>query len=812
MQSHARVVIIGGGAMGTGLLYHLAEEGWSDIMLIEKGELTSGSTWHAAGQCPSFVGSYNLAKMHHYSNTLYPRLEELTGQYVSWHASGGIRLAFQPEEMDWFERVAGYAPNIGFHMETISPARIRELVPYLNVDGVIGGAYTNMDGHVDPAGIAMAMAAGARKLGATVIRQNRVTDVKQLSTGEWQVITEQGNVICEHVVNAAGCYARQVAQWVGSDVPITNMLHQYFVTEPIQEFIDSDDELPVIRDPSASAYYRQEQKAGLIGIYETDPKWAEEAWAASGGTPEWESENELFDGSFDKSMHHLEQVLARMPVWADAGIKKIIHGAIPHTPDANPLLGPAAGLKNYWMCNGSAIGIAQGAGAGKYLAQWMVHGQSEINMAEFDPRRFGDWCDPEYVRMKSFEDYNRMYAFSAPGEELATGRPRRTTPLYEKLSAKGAVHTEVFGWERPKFFALDGRAETWGYRRSNAFELVADECRAVRERVGIMDLSSFAKFEVTGAGAEGFLARITANRMPKKDGGIVLTHPLNENGVFETEFTLTRLGEGHYYLLSGAASELSDLDLLRQSRHESEDVSIKNVTDDFGVLVVAGPKSRDVLASLTDTDLGNGNFRWLTAQALSMAGIEIRALRVNYVGELGWELHCPMARMADLYDAIWAAGTDHGIADFGAYAVNSMRLEKAYKGFGAELTNEITMIEADMTRFLNLDKGDFTGRGATLQRQQDGHSQQCVYLEVNPIIDADVAGGEAVFSSDGAVIGVATSGGFGHMSGKSLAFAYVETKYAKPGTEVFVEILGVNAKATVLSEPVWDPTSARLRA
>ena len=812
MQSHARVVIIGGGAMGTGLLYHLAEEGWDDILLIEKGELTSGSTWHAAGQCPSFVGSYNLAKLHHYSNTLYPKLEELTGQYVSWHGCGGIRLAFQQEEMDWFDRVAGFAPNIGFHMETISPARIKELVPHLNIDGVIAGAYTKMDGHVDPAGIAMAMAGGAKNLGATVMRHNLVTNIKQLPSGEWEVVTDQGNVICEHVVNAAGCYARQVAQWVGADVPITNMLHQYFVTEPIQEFIASDAEIPVVRDPSASAYYRQEQKSGLIGIYETDPKWAEEAWSHSGGAPEWASENELFEGSFEKSMSHLEQVLVRMPIWADAGIKKIVHGAIPHTPDANPLLGPAGGLKNYWMCNGSAIGIAQGAGAGKYLAQWMVHGQSEINMAEFDPRRFGHWCDPSYVRAKSFEDYNRMYAFSAPGEELQTARPKRTTPLYGKLNKKGAIHTQAFGWERPKVFSLDGRVETLGYRRSNMFDVVAAECRAVRERVGIIELSSFAKYEVAGPDAESFLSRVTTNRIPKRIGGIVLTHALNKNGVIETEFTLTKLGEDRFYLLSGAASEIRDWDLLKHAKDKCEDVNITNITDDYGVLVVAGPKSRDVLSQITITDLSNDNFRWLTGQIVTIAGIELRALRVNYVGELGWELHCPMGEMTNLYESVWNSGEAFGIADFGAYAVNSMRLEKAYKGFGAELTNEITMVEADMERFLNLDKGDFVGRQATLQRQQDGPIQKCVYLHVEPMSNADVAGGEAVFAKNGEVIGVTTSGGYGHMTGKSIAFAYVKTEYTKPGTEILVEILGEKSKATVLESPVWDAQNERLRA
>ena len=812
MKSKTKVVIIGGGAMGCGLAYHLVQEGWTDIMLIEKAELTSGSTWHAAGQCPSFTGSYNLAKLHQYSNTLYPKLEELTGQYVGWHECGGIRLAFTEEEVDWFKRVAGFSHNVGFDMEVISPERIKELVPHLNVEGVLAGAYTASDGHVDPAGIANAMAAGARQKGAEIVRQNLVLDVNQLPSGEWEVVTEKGSIICEHVVNAAGCYARQVAQWTSGDVPITNMLHQYFVTEPVKEFVESDTEMPVIRDPSASAYYRQEQKSALMGIYETDPRWAEEAWAPK-GQPEWASESELFEGSFDKSLPHLEKILERMPIWADSGFKRIVHGAITHTPDANPLLGPARGLKNYWMCTGSALGIAQGAGAGKYLAQWMIHGEAEINMAEFDPRRFGTWCNEDYVRAMSFEDYNRMYAFSAPGEELDTGRKLRTSPLYEILKAKNCIHTKAFGWERPKWFATDGVEETFGYKRSNSFNSVANECKAVRERVGVMDLSSFAKFEISGTDAGQFINGITANKLPKLNG-IALSHALNENGVFETEFTITRLADDKYYLLSGATCESRDWDLLNQRKVEADvalsNVTIKNVSDDYGILVLAGPKARDVLAQLTDDDISNAAFRWLTGKTITVAGIAMTALRINYVGELGWELHCPMAKMADLYHAVFSAGTSFGIADFGMYAVNSMRMEKSYKGFGTELTNEITMVEADLPRFCKFDQGDFIGKNALLNRLEQGAKTKCVYLQIDAI-DADVYGGEAIFSVDKQLIGVATSGAYGHTVKQSLAFAYVDAAFSGADTILQVEILGGMCKAIVLAGPIWDPASERSR-
>jgi dimethylglycine dehydrogenase len=808
MQTHARCVVIGGGMMGAGLLYHLAEEGWTDSLLIEKHELTSGSTWHAAGLCPSFIADFNMAKIHDYGIKLYPKLEEITGQYVSWHGCGAIRFATQPAEVEWFQHVAGVAKLIGFRMELIDPEKIKQINPFVTTDGVLAGAWTLDDGHVDPAGCCNALAKGARDMGAEIVRGTRVLDVKQRASGEWEVFTEQGNVICEHVVNAAGCYARQISQMAGTDVPITNMEHSYLVTEPIREFIERDGEIPVMRDPYASSYFRQEQKAGLIGVYETEN--SQECWTHRGGWPEWESENELFSGDLDRIGPYVERVLERMPIWADAGIKRLVSGAIPHTPDNNPLLGPAAGLRNFWQCCGSAIGIAQGAGCGKYLSQWMVHGDSEINMAGLDPRRFGSHAPGDYTRAKAFEDYEHMYALHLPGEERPAARKTRATPLYDKLTDQGAVHTEANGWERPKWFSLDGRQEDLGFRHNNVFEVVAEECRAVRERVGVLDLSSFAKYDVSGADAEAYLNRICANRMPRREGGIALAHFLSEDGRIAGEATITRLGEGRYYVLSGAAAEHCDLDHLSLGIGAGERVSVANVTDDWGVLVLAGPRARDLLATLTETDLSNESFRWLTGKEIEVAGVGLRALRVNYVGELGWELHCPMARLAELYDAIWAAGQDHGIANFGVYAVNSLRMEKAYKGWGAELTNEITMVEADMERFVGYDKEDFLGKAATLKVKQAGVATQLVYIEVAPG-DSDIHGGEPVIAG-GRVVGITTSGGFGHATGKSLGFAYVEPGLAVPGSEFEVDLLGAPYAAKVLAEPAYDPKNERLRA
>ncbi len=807
MQTHARVVIVGGGMLGAGLLYHLAEEGWTDVMLIEKGELTSGSTWHAAGQCPSFIADYNMAKVHHYGNTLYPKLEEMTGQYVGWHGCGGIRFALTPEELDFFKHVEGVSKLIGFRMEIIGPNEIGNIFPHVDTDGVLAGAWTLDDGHVDPAGCCNALAKGAREMGASIVLRNRVLDINVLPSGEFEVITEKGTVIAEHVVNAAGCYARQVARMVGADVPITNMKHQYLVTEPIKEFLEADTEMPVIRDPWSSAYYRQEQKSALIGIYETHEGL--EAWAGQGGHPAWESENELFEPDIDHILPYLERVMTRMPIWAESGIRRVVNGAIPHTPDANPLIGPAVGVRNFWMCCGSAIGIAQGAGLGKYLAQWIVHGDSEINMAGLDPRRYCGLTDEDWVRAKSFEDYTHMYKLHLPGEERPAGRMARTSSLYDKLKAKGALYTEAAGWERPKWFSADGAEEQPSFHHNDAFAATAEECRAVRERVGILDLSSFAKFMVTGPDAHAYLSRIVANRIPAKDGSVVLAHLLGDNGRMHGELTVTRLAEDHYYLLSGAAAQHRDLDHLRLPVIRDEDVAVTDVTDDLGVLVLAGPKARDVLSAVTDTDLANGAFRWLTGKRITVAGVALTALRVTYVGELGWELHTPMADMPAVYDALWAAGEAHGIADFGVYALNSLRLEKAYKGWGAEMTNEITMIEADMERFINWKKGTFTGRDATARRRDAGVDTQLVYAELAPG-DCDARGGEPVLAG-GDVIGVTTSGGYGHVTGKSLLFAYVDPRHAPPGSAFDVEVLGQRRAATVLAEPVWDPGNERLR-
>ena len=804
MKTNARIVIVGGGIMGASLLYHLALEGCTDTVLIEKSELTSGSTWHAAGQCPSITGSYNLAKIHAYSNSLYPKLEGLTGQYTSWHQSGGLRLANNEHELAWLKHIYGFSKSIGFNMEIVGLDTIKKLNPFLTTDNVLAAGWTTDDGHGDPSGICNAMAKGARDLGATVVRHNRVLDIKQRPSGEWEVITEKGSIVAEIVVNAAGCYAREVAKMVGSDAPITNMQHHYIVTHPIQAFADRSEELPVMRDSYTAGYFRQEQKSGLIGVYEN--VGLQEAWAPK-GYPAWESTNELFPDDLERISPWLERAIERMPIFGEAGIRRVINGAIPHTPDGGPLLGPAPGLKNFWMCCGTSFGIAQGGGCGKYLAQWMLHGDADINMTEFDPRRYGKYANEAYSRAKVYLDYKLTFVTRRPGEEDMDGRPQKVSPLHDKLAAQGAVHTETYGWERPKWYSLDGREEDYSYRRNNVFEVIRDEVAAVHERVGLLDLTGFAKYDISGPDAESFLNRIIANKTPRKVGGIGLVHTLSPQGRILGEMTISRLGEDRYFALSAAAAEQRDLDLMQQSLLPGEKVTITNVTEQYGVMVLSGPRSRDVLSALTDADLGNAQFPWLRAKEITVAGQPVRALRVSYVGELGWELHTPMASMRALYDALWAQGQAFGIANYGLYAVNSMRMEKAYKAWSTELTNEINMLEADMPRFIDFNKPDFVGKAAT--QAQSPRPLRIVYTEV-AATDTDVRGGEAILHGE-RCIGVATSGAYGHRVKKSLAFACVPPEFASPGSTFDILIQGERRRATVQGAPAFDPNNSRMK-
>ena len=805
MKEHARVVVIGGGVLGAGLLYYLTKEGWNDVVLVEKGELTSGSTWHAAGLIPHFIGGLSMAKLHHEGSELYKRLEAETGQATGWHGCGAIRLALTDDEVDWFRYVKGILDYLDIDCHLIDSTEIQAIHPLLVVDDVKLGFYTPDDGHTDPASATNAMAAGARMGGAEIYRYTQVLDTRLKEGGEWEVVTDKGSITCEHVVNAAGSFARQVGEWVGLDLPIVNMKHHYLVTENLPEVAALEKEPPVIRDPKASCYYRQEQDGILIGPYE---KQGAEAWGLDG--VDWGFDMELLTPEIDRLETSLELAAERIPCWAEAGIKRVVHGPITHTPDGGFLLGPAEGLRNYWLCCGASIGITQGPGCGKYLAQWIVHGQTEINVRDMDPRRYGKWASGDYAVAKCVDEYQEMYQPALPGEFRDAGRPTRVTPLYDTLKAQGAIFGDTFGWERAKWFAPAGVSEQYGFRRSNWFPTVAAECRVVREQVGVLDLSSFAKYEVTGKDALALLERVCANRVPARDGAVVLTQMLTTLGGIECEATVTRLGENHYYLLSGAVAELHDLDWLVQHVEKNEDVTLTNVTDDYGVLVLSGPNSREVLSELTDVGLTNEDgFTWMSAREITVAGVPVRALRVSYVGELGWELHVSMSQMKPLYDALMKAGEGHGIKNFGTYALNALRMEKAYKAWGSELTTEISLVEADMLRFARKG-GGYIGADVVEQKRRDGVATYLVYCAVEAA-DADVMGNEPVYAGD-KVIGITTSGAYGHCVEQSLAFAYVDPGYDAPGSVFDIEILGERRRARVLAEAAWDPRNERLRA
>jgi dimethylglycine dehydrogenase len=806
MKSHARVVIVGGGVMGVGLLYHLALEGWTDIALIEKGELTSGSTWHAAGQCPHFNSSLNLTKVHVYGTRLYPKLEALTGHAVSWHGCGGLRLACIDEEVNWLKQVAGVAKLAGYEGHILGPEEIRKYHPLLDTKGVKAAFLTLDDGHVSPADITVAMAAGTRALGAEINRRTRATGIQLLPSGEWLVTTDQGEIRCEHVVNAAGSYADAVGAWTGHRVPIANLLHHYVITEPVPELVALKRELPVVRDPWSHCYLREETDGILVGPYETSG--AHLCW--DGGPPTWDFESELVPPELDRLAPFLEKAAERFPLFAEVGLKSVISGAITHTPDGTYLSGPAPGSRNYWMHCGASIGICQGGGAGKYLAQWMVHGQAEINMREFDPRRFGDWATTEYVNAVAIADYQHMYYCYKPAEQHEVGRGLRKSSLHAALKDQGAQFSQVFGWERARWYDRSGKGEIFSFKRSNWWEAVRQECLAVRERVGIMDLSTFAKFEISGPDAQRFLERICANKIPVRDGRIVLAHLLNEHGFIESEMTVTRLAPGRFYLLSAAAAQLYDMDQLRWRLAPGERVAIADVTDEYGVLVIAGPRARDVLARCTEADLANDAFPWRAAREIKVAGIpNVRALRINCVGELGWELHTPMAAMPKVFEALMTAGERRGVRLFGTYAMNSLRMEKAYRGWGAELTNEVTMIGADMERFVAFGKY-FIGREATLRTKAEGPPLKLVYMAVESV-DNDSYGNEPVYHGD-RLVGVTTSGAYGHAVAQSLAFAYIDPILVEPSNHLDILMMERRRPARILREAAWDAENLRLTA
>lgn len=803
----AQVVIVGGGIMGCALAYHLTHEGLKDVILFEKAELTSGSTWHAAGQITRSTSSINLGKCVDYNIQLYSgQLQQETGQSISWNGCGSIRLAYSEDEMDWLRYTLSVAQSLSVPIELIDTERIRELHPFYNLDGVAGGLYTPDDGHVDPSSVVSALAIGARTNGARIVRRCRVTDISLLPTGEWQVSTERGEVRCEHVVNAAGTYARQVGEWSGLQLPMVSMTHHYIVTDTVAEFEPLERDLPVIRDDNkVSGYIRMEQKSGLIGIYEKDNPnvvWDE-------GCP-WEAEHELFEPHFERILPWLNNAMERMPVLANLGIKRTVHGAISHPPDGNPLIGPAPGIRNYWCCCGTQIGIGWGPALTRELARWIVRGSAEISTREVDPRRFGTYATPTWQKVKGQEDYCLRHEIPFPHFNRLAGRPVEPNPLYPLLKEQGAVFEEVCGHERPRWYAPPEirPIDQYSFKRNAIDEIVGEEVHAVRNGVGLMDISAFAKVEVTGVDATRFIDFIFSSKAPAKIGSIALGYFLNRRGRIELELIVTRTGTHRFFLVCAAFYENRLIDHLEQ--HSSGmAVEWANRTRDWCGLAIQGPDSRQVLSRTTSSALDNDKFRWFSAQNIKIAGHSVLALRISYTGELGWELHTHKDGIKDIYTALQQAGESMGMIHYGSFAMNVMRMEKAFKG-ASELTNEVTLPEADMMSFANLDKPDFVGKSATIASRASTLPWVCVYL----VIEHDGLqighGGEAVLH-DGQVVGSTTSIVYSHIADCVLAFAYLSPAAAQPGTNLHVIVAGQPTRATVMQNAVYDPRGHRPR-
>ncbi len=837
MKKSAKVVVVGGGVVGVSTLYHLAKKGWTDVVLVERKELTSGSTWHAAGLLPLFNMSYSVGKLHQYSVNFYHELEEETGQNVGFSVVSNIRLASTEDRMDEYRYYSGVAQTVGVEVNFLTPEQVKEAWPMSNIDGLIGAIQHPDDGYIQPADLTQALAKGARSRGAEIYRNTTVEGLDQQTDNTWIVRTDKGDIHCEHVVSCTGNFARKTGQMVGLDIPVIPVEHQYIVTDPHPEILERKaaglPEQAVLRDSDAGYYLREEAGGMILGPYE------ENAPCCYVDGPSAESEYELFNGDLDRLMPHVEACMERVPAFAEVGVKTIYNGAIAYTPDGNPIVGPAWGLNNFWLNEGHSFGITAAGGAGWQLAEWIVDGEPTVDMMGVDPRRFGPYASRGYLRTKNEEAYDHVFKNHYPDEERSAARPLKTSPCYERMRKLGAVFGSVYGWERPNWFAPldyqlsdqdldkpevlwnknhsaplpDGRVvEKNSFRRSNYFDFVGDECRHVHEHVGVLDMSAFSKATVSGRGADEWLNSIVANNVPKGVGRIGLCHMLSLNGGVRAEFTIYKRAENSFYLVFAGASERHDWDYLTKLAPKDGSVTLQKITTQMGVLVLAGPKSRDVLQKLTDTDLSNHNFKWLSGKSINVGYAQAEALRVNFVGELGWELHHPIEMQNYIFDELMRVGSEFNIKPFGIRAMDSMRIEKSYRLIPREMSIEYSALESGLHRFVKLDKAcGFVGKAGLSAWQKKGFNNTFVTLEVHGVTDADARGSEGIYKN-GELIGRATSGGFGFRVNKSLALGMVLSNYAIEGAELEIEILGQRHRATVIPESAFDAENLALRS
>ena len=811
MKNKAKVVVIGGGVVGVSTLYHLAKKGWSDVVLCERKELTSGSTWHAAGLMPLFNMSYSVGQIHKYSVKFYQELEKETGQDVGFRQVSNIRLAENQDRMDEYRQYAGVAETIGVKVNFLTPEEVQKVWPLCSTEGLVGAIQHPEDGYIQPNDLTQALAKGARALGAEIYRQTAVIGLEQLPDDSWIVTTDKGEIKCDIVVSCSGNFVRQTGEMVGLDIPVIPVEHQYIVTEAHPKILERQKEgLPemgVLRGSDGAWYMREEAGGLILGPYENG------APCCYVNGPSKDCEYELFQEDLDRLGPHIEHAIHRVPIFGEAGIKKVYNGAICYTPDGSPIIGPAWDRKNLYLNDGHSFGVTAAGGAGWQIAEWIVDGEPTIDMLGVEPRRFGDYASKSYLIKKNEEAYANVFTIHYPDEERPAGRPLRQAPCYDRLKNLGAVFGQKFGWERANWFAPEGvpQEDDWSFRRSAWFEHIANECKNVTENVGLLDMTAFAKCRISGPGAEEFLDNLVANKLPKKIGRTNLCHALNSKGGVHSEFTIMRESHDSFYCVSAGAWQRLDHDWVKKHMPDDRSVKFENITNQIGVLVVAGPKSRELLQRVSEDDFTNEGFTWLSGKKVKIGAAETLAIRVNFVGELGWEIHSPIEVQNHIFDTLMDAGKDLGLKPFGIRAMDSLRIEKSYKLIGTELSIEYAGYESGIDRFIHPNKGQFIGRDALVQWREKGFENSFVTLEVHGVKDADVLGNNPIYA-DGKVIGRATGGNFGFRVNKSLALAMVNPAHSEVGTKLKIDILGDMFDVTVIPESPYDPDNQKLRS
>ena len=811
MKSKARAVVIGGGVVGVSTLYHLAAKGWDDSILLERKSLTSGSTWHAAGLLPLFNMSYSVGQIHKYSVRFYQELQDETGMDVGFRKVSNIRLASTQDRMDEYLQYKGVADTIGVEVNVLSPQEIKDCWPLVSTENLIGAIQHPEDGYIQPADLTQAFAKGARDKGAKIEINTNVISIKRSPNDTWIVETDKGHIECVHVISCSGNFARKTGKMVGLDLPVIPVEHQYIVTEQhplIKERKDKNlPELGVLRDSDASWYMREEAGGLILGPYEQG------APACYVDGPDENSEYELFQEDLDRISDHIESAIFRVPIFGEVGVKKVYNGAIAYTPDGSPIIGPAWDLKNFWINEGHSFGVTAAGGAGWQLAEWIVNGNPTIDMLGVDPRRFGDYATKSYLIEKNEEAYANVFTVHYPDEERPAARPLRTAPCYERLKKMGGVFGVSFGWERANWFAPNGveAIDDWSFRRSSYHEHVGAEIQNMSKNVGLLDLSGFAKCRISGSSAENFLNFLVANKISKTIGRVSLCHALNSLGGVHSEFTITKESENSFYLVSAGAYQRLDHDWIKKNMPTDNSVTFEDLTNSKGVLVLAGPKSRELMKLVSKDNFENENFPWLTSQIVNIGNYPVLAMRVNFVGELGWELHHPIEYQNQIFDILFQHGSKLNLKPFGIRAMDSLRIEKSYRLPGRELSIEYAALESGLNRFVSENKGDFIGRDGLAEWKSKGLSYGFVTLEVHNVKDADALGNNPIYL-DGKVIGRATSGGYGHRIKKSLVLAMINPSLIKIGLKVKIDILGTKYDASIINESPYDPSNEKLRA